>query len=1046
MWQMNRISKNTLLNISKYSNKLIKWAKYVFESNQPIIINELSNLDSLTDQVQLLEAFDKDLIKNVNDLYELQKLIITTQEDGTIPELNGEEKNLKVLFGDNYDEKNRLLKLPAITLSIDKPIQKEDIKSIIIKNFLDIDTKEYKLLLKTKDKLKDISISDLQETKDKINYVINKADIDFVSKYTKKIADLVNSIFDIRKNLDLEEKDLIDTRITSGRTMIDGVLENSTYISKHEGIYNISLKHKGQEELIEKLYESVKNSGYISGVEIDQDTDLNKVLFIVNQIKDLHLNIDKEFEFKIRKLGNYRYNGMYLHDNDIVAAEFGFSSNVLNIVSVDVNAPTALIHELVHLVDLSNEEFLYSKNRKEIINYFSKKLTDNGIKDFYSKLDYEYLLKGNEIIARLGEVGYILNKYDYKGHEAQEDLLQFINKVRECQKLEEKGVLIPENLSEIDFDLFKQKQYLIKKFDSTFINENEKFIPVVKNIDFYLKNKKSFFDIESLNQDELMLIKEYSKSYFNVLKKEFLKLDNIEMLKNVYEENENEKVESVAEKTTRKKYLTDDFIFSKINTLNIENVLEELDKNEVISWKEFLNEYGSQRHHLFRTSFSINEDKKAAQIDLNNKIIDHLIKKDDKENIANFINSYMLGMTSIQNNYKSTVYLLDKEVKRLEIKDIKFIEESLRYLPECLKKAFNYLEIDNLDFNVSSFRPQFAIDKEGLVSVFNKMENILNNFEPTSLMFIRIVYPYLYEIDQINEVNYYNNITLEKHVSSLIDSIDKDKLNKFRDIIAAEILRHKEPLLEMCKKDFIKSIELNSDVFYNYNGNYYGRNIFTKFVYLKEEFIKNNIEEIKEAIELNKLTSKELNALNNNDIQFIKNNLSFKVLKKEEGLKLLEKLTFEDITGNAISLNNCYSYDKLRNHSEVTKSFSFQERQVLEKMLAYQNNKSPELCIAEYKELVEKECSEKISRSKDTYERNKFLYDEIKDFNFKIIKQIIDKNKIDDYNTLLSPQNDLLKKIKKAMLMNENVKYSTEEIIENYKQLTAKTRTRSFKI
>ena len=81
--------------------------------------------------------------------------------------------------------------------------------------------------------------------------------------------------------MDFEEKDLIDSKITSGRTMVDGILPNSTYISKKEGIYQVSTLHKKDfgdklPDLLNNVNKLINESGYISGVEIDQDTDLEK--------------------------------------------------------------------------------------------------------------------------------------------------------------------------------------------------------------------------------------------------------------------------------------------------------------------------------------------------------------------------------------------------------------------------------------------------------------------------------------------------------------------------------------------------------------------------------------------------------------------------------------------------------------------------------------------------------------------------------------------------------------------------------------------------
>ena len=86
---------------------------------------------------------------------------------------------------------------------------------------------------------------------------------------------------------------------------------------------------------------------------------------------------NKEFEFKTRKLGNYRANGLYLHDNELLVEQKGYHNTEYNIVSLDVNSPSSMIYELTNLVGLSNEEFIKSPVRRAIALHFKSKVNSN---------------------------------------------------------------------------------------------------------------------------------------------------------------------------------------------------------------------------------------------------------------------------------------------------------------------------------------------------------------------------------------------------------------------------------------------------------------------------------------------------------------------------------------------------------------------------------------------------------------------------------------------------------------------------------------------
>ena len=80
----------------------------------------------------------------------------------------------------------------------------------------------------------------------------------------------------------------------------------------------------------------------------------------------------------------------------------GFQIHNYNIVSVDVNSPSSLIHELTHLIDLSNREFHDTPERRAMVSHFTKKLSlPEELSSNMSKDYIDALFNHKEVIARL---------------------------------------------------------------------------------------------------------------------------------------------------------------------------------------------------------------------------------------------------------------------------------------------------------------------------------------------------------------------------------------------------------------------------------------------------------------------------------------------------------------------------------------------------------------------------------------------------------------------------------------------------------------------
>jgi hypothetical protein len=216
-----------------------------------------------------------------------------------------------------------------------------------------------------------------------------------------------------------------------------------------------SNKHKAD---IPALQEAMKANKYLSDVEVDSNADITKITNLVEQIKDLELNIDDQFTLKARKLGNYKAHGLCIPS--------------MNIVAIDIKSPSSLIHELTHLVDLTNKSIFEDPSRIAFIDKYRDKIDQ----DILPPGKQGYFACDNEIIARMGEISYLLKLYDYQG----EDFNEFADKVRK-----EEG-----NISDIC---------------------------VVKSIDSYLQNSNIYFGIgEKLTPEDLLEIKSFYSAYWGI--------------------------------------------------------------------------------------------------------------------------------------------------------------------------------------------------------------------------------------------------------------------------------------------------------------------------------------------------------------------------------------------------------------------------------------------------------------------------------------------------------------------------------------------------
>jgi hypothetical protein len=652
MSRIQRINKNTLFNISQFSNKLIKIAKYLTESGQFVMLDNSIMISDRQDHISLLDALDKDLDKASNLYYDIQKLLITVDDNGIVNELNNDEKDLSVLFGDKYNAKFNSIEITKdFSLNISKPMEKADIKSMLVTSLLDMNLQSYKHVQKVKTKLKNVDKESINNDNDAINYLVSSRDVNKIKELLEKINKLTDNTIEYRQSLSDEEKDLIDTQIVSERTMIDGVVQDSTYL-KNGKIIQSSPKHKAED--IEKLNQLVKDTPCIGSMEIDKDADISKILDVVQKIKKLHINTDKQIDVKIRKLGNYNVNGMFIH---------GY-----NIVTVDVNQPSALLHEIVHAIDLTNHNLLYSQQRKDIINKLTQRMYDVcGGEDNFD--EYEsgmfkagYLKNPAEVIARSGELAGILNLYGYEGENPE--------------------------------DFFKKIEILEKLKVST---ADKKNVLLVKYIAEYDRRNIDFFNFKAMTPKELQEIQSYFSSYFNLKNGVFKPIDEVKIEAGIInlEGKDIRKTEK-----ERNSFKPDDIPFSKVNYENIEDVYLANKKEKVIDPAEFAKLMCKNRFNLGRTTLSISKNAEYSYNAIFKKYVELVVEHGEeveKKSLINYLSTanheHQTGRINVVKELQEDMYPSDTKGEWFDYmsiaKDLLRPCEGRRFTHASGSKSFN---------------------------------------------------------------------------------------------------------------------------------------------------------------------------------------------------------------------------------------------------------------------------------------------------------------------------------------------------------------------
>jgi hypothetical protein len=449
-------------------------ADFMVRAGYPFLYGEMVRVESDTPAIEAIEALKKDIEKTAAQMEQVHELLSTVDINDNVIHLKNDEKNLSNVFGDAYDSKNKIINFSNYSLKITQVFEREDFLNEITNSLVGQSYSDFREMFRARNKTFKLDDKSLYTDEDKIYFLSVVKDREKYSKVVDKIRGFGEGFGKYRSKLSLEEKNQIDNEITFNRSMIDSVTLSSTYLTKEDGIVKLGTPHKKEMSNINEIVKFLKDNDFIKAIELDPETSLEGVISVLNKSKEINFNLDNEIVFKVRKLGNYKASGLYLNSQKIVA--------------VDIKNPSAAIHEFVHAVDLGRDDIRHSQQREDIASKYRSKIDaeklPEGSKGYY--------LKTNEIIARLGEIGYLLNQHDFK-----------------------------ESESVVDFEL---RVNLEEKTDKPYD------LNLAKPINTYLnKMGNEYFNVKEMSKSDLLEVKSYYQSYFGVRNNEIRPINLIEV-------------------------------------------------------------------------------------------------------------------------------------------------------------------------------------------------------------------------------------------------------------------------------------------------------------------------------------------------------------------------------------------------------------------------------------------------------------------------------------------------------------------------------------
>lgn len=473
----------------------------------PFLVNSVSYLSESSSLHDIFSAVASDILKTSQRIGDIAAVLESSQ-DHIVPEITSVSNDLRELLPSHYNPDMGSINIFGVSLRKGEGVHRKTPSQLsemvyhgafgeLAGLFPFSAFQKITRALRTLDKE---SIPSLDEPFSKrMNYVsvLTKAEAwkPFVDQVMATCLDIQN----YKMTLDAPQKERFLERVSAGRAMVDGVAKSSTYVSREGGVIQISPKHKKDQELISKIADRLQEIPYIKAVEIDQKIPLVKFHDVMVEVQRMNLDVPDAFELKGRLLGAYGACGLMAYRSDgetSFSPSRGLASANLKIVAFDVDFPTSIAHEITHFQDRPVLDEVtgvkQSALRNEIARLMDDKIDRKALSELMKGVPggpglMSTLMSDREIIARVGEIGFLLNRY---GYQEGESIDSFSDRVR----IEEARDV--EDDEKIAFD-----------------------IRMSSPIDEYLGvgsyyNQLIYFNLGSWEPDELQLIKDFTHNYF----------------------------------------------------------------------------------------------------------------------------------------------------------------------------------------------------------------------------------------------------------------------------------------------------------------------------------------------------------------------------------------------------------------------------------------------------------------------------------------------------------------------------------------------------
>jgi hypothetical protein len=475
------------------------------EKDMPFLINDISYISDSGTAYETLSALASDISKTAKNVIDVAAFV-NAANSHVVSEIVDEENDLRKMYPNHYNEDKETLTIFGVKMKPGTDIYRKkntEISEIIYNTaFRDL-VKEFSF-----DDFKSV-IRELRKVEEstppgpespnsaRIAYVEALTNIARWTSFIPHIKALGDDVQGFKNKLGVAKRNDFVSRLSSGRAMIDGVTKASTYMSPNGGVHQVGNKHKKDKDLLQRVFNKMKEVPFVKGIEIDQNIPLEKFHDLLVAIKGLNLPIADAFELKGRMLGGYSACGISLSvGGESFIESRGVASSKMSIIGFDLDFASSVVHEITHFLD---RPVLGDKSgqrqgaiRDAIATHMGKKIPRDELEELFEGVKgaagkVSLIMSDREIVARLGEIGYLLNKHKYQDGES---LDAFASRVREAETID------PVDDEKIGFDI-----QLVSKIDD-YLGTNS------------LYSKYIYFNMEEWSLDDFKIVRDFAHDYF----------------------------------------------------------------------------------------------------------------------------------------------------------------------------------------------------------------------------------------------------------------------------------------------------------------------------------------------------------------------------------------------------------------------------------------------------------------------------------------------------------------------------------------------------